>query len=79
MAKARGTFRPLKAEKIKAATPGEIFWFITKGDVHNGMPSWATLPKQQRWQIVSYVQTLGQPQTAQAEQRSRQRRRRPKS
>ena len=52
-----GNIPALKAERIKAATPGEIFWFITKGDVPNGMPSWATLPKQQRWQIVSYVQT----------------------
>jgi glucose/arabinose dehydrogenase len=55
-----GNIPPLKAERIKAATPGEIFWFITKGDVPNGMPSWATLPKQQRWEIVSYVQNLGQ-------------------
>ena len=59
-----GNIPPLKAERIKAATPGEIFWFITKGDVPNGMPSWATLPKQQRWQIVSYVQNLGQPRRA---------------
>ena len=55
-----GNIPPLKAERIKAVTPGEVFWFITKGDVPNGMPSWATLPKQQRWQIVSYVQNLGQ-------------------
>ena len=61
-----GNIPPLKAERIKAVTPGELFWFITKGDVPNGMPSWATLPRQQRWQIVSYVQTLGQPQSAQA-------------
>lgn len=55
-----GNIPPLKVERIKEVTPGEIFWFITRGDVPNGMPSWATLPKQQRWQIVSYVQTLGQ-------------------
>ena len=61
-----GNIPALKVEKIKEVTPGEIFWFITKGDVNNGMPSWATLPKAQRWQIVSYVQTLGQPQSAQA-------------
>jgi len=59
-----GNIPPLKAERIKAVTAGEIFWFITKGDVPNGMPSWATLPKPQRWQIVSYVQSLGQPQSA---------------
>src|ERR1700675_1717461 len=59
-----GNIPPLKVERIKAVTPGEIFWFITKGDVPNGIPSWATLPKQQRWQIVSYVPSLGQPQSA---------------
>jgi mono/diheme cytochrome c family protein len=58
-----GNIPPLKVERIKAVTPGEIFWFITRGDVPNGMPSWATLPRQQRWQIVSYVQALGQPQS----------------
>ncbi len=61
-----GNIPPLKVERIKSVTPGEIFWFITKGDVPNGMPSWATLPRQQRWQIVSYVQSLGQPQSARA-------------
>ena len=61
-----GNIPALKAEKIKEVTTGEIFWFITKGDINNGMPSWATLPKQQRWQIVSYVQSFGQPQSTQA-------------
>ena len=59
-----GNIPPLKVERIKAVTAGEIFWFITKGDVPNGMPSWATLPRQQRWQIVSYVQALGQSPNA---------------
>ncbi len=40
-----GNIPALKVEKIKEVTAGEIFWFITKGDVNNGMPSWATLPK----------------------------------
>jgi mono/diheme cytochrome c family protein len=40
-----GNIPALKAEKIKEVTPGEIFWFITKGDVNNGMPSWAALPR----------------------------------
>jgi glucose/arabinose dehydrogenase len=48
--------------KLETATPGEVFWFITKGD-DNGMPSWAHLPEKQRWQIVSYVTSLGLPQT----------------
>ena len=39
----------------QAATDGELFWFITQGDVNNGMPSWAAFPEERRWQIVSYV------------------------
>jgi mono/diheme cytochrome c family protein len=39
------------------ATPGELFWFITNGDLNAGMPSWAGLPKQQRWQIVTFLET----------------------
>src|SRR6266404_6287987 len=33
-----GNIPALAQEKIKAATPGELFWFITQGDVNNGMP-----------------------------------------
>ena len=32
----------------KAATDGELFWYITKGDVNNGMPSWASFTDDQR-------------------------------
>jgi glucose/arabinose dehydrogenase len=47
--------------KLDAVKPGEVFWFITKGDKDNGMPSWANLPEKQRWQIVTYVQSMGSP------------------
>jgi glucose/arabinose dehydrogenase/mono/diheme cytochrome c family protein len=40
------------------AKPGEVMWYITKGDLNNGMPSWAALPELERWQIVSYVQSM---------------------
>src|SRR6266550_2443155 len=53
-----GNIPSLANEKLKAVTPGEVFWYITKGDINNGMPSWATLPKRQRWQIVNYVESL---------------------
>ena len=59
-----GNIPPLAQEKIKAAAPGEVFWFITQGDVNNGMPSWKTLPQKQRWLIVNYARTLGSPQAA---------------
>jgi mono/diheme cytochrome c family protein len=48
----------------KDAKPGEIFWFITKGKLESGMPSWANLPQQQRWQIVTFLESQG---TAKAE------------
>ena len=56
-----GNIPRLKDEAIRAATPGEIFWFITKGDVKHEMPSWAMLPKEQRWKIVTYVKAMGTP------------------
>ena len=43
----------------QSASDGELFWFITKGDVNNGMPAWDALPKKERWAIVSYVKSLG--------------------
>jgi glucose/arabinose dehydrogenase/mono/diheme cytochrome c family protein len=44
---------------LEGVSEGEIFWFITKGDKDNGMPSWAALPEDKRWQIVSYIETMG--------------------
>ena len=44
--------------KLKGVTQGEVFWFITKGSTDNGMPAWAFLPEQSRWQIVSYVEAI---------------------
>ena len=44
--------------KLKGVTSGEVFWFITKGDKDNGMPSWAFLPEDKRWQVVTYVESL---------------------
>ncbi len=44
--------------KLKGVAQGEIFWFITKGDKDSGMPSWEFLPKQKRWQVVTYVAAL---------------------
>jgi glucose/arabinose dehydrogenase len=59
-----GNIPPLRDAAIRAAAPGEIFWFITKGDVKHEMPSWASLPKDKRWKIVNYVKALGTPGAA---------------
>ena len=53
-----GNVPPLAHGAAQAAPDGAIFWYITRGDVNNGMPSWAGLPEQQRWELVSYIKTL---------------------
>jgi mono/diheme cytochrome c family protein len=49
----------LRAEEVQQATPGTIFWVVTNGVVRRGMPVWSKLPEPQRWQIVSYIRSLG--------------------
>ena len=53
--KGTGNVPSLIDGKLKGVTEGEIFWFVTKGDKPNGMPSWALMPEEKRWQVVSYV------------------------
>ena len=53
-----GNIPPLKAERIKAVSAGELFWFITTGSIDNGMPPWNSLSEQKRWQIVTYLRSL---------------------
>jgi mono/diheme cytochrome c family protein len=47
----------LMSPSVKNAKSGEIFWFITNGDLNKGMPGWPQLPKQQRWQIVTFLES----------------------
>lgn len=53
-----GNVPALTDDPTQSASDGEIFWYITKGDLNNGMPSWASLPEQQRWQVITFVRTL---------------------
>jgi len=53
-----GNVPPLTRGPVQSVPAGEVFWFITQGSVSNGMPSWAKLPESERWQIVTYLQTL---------------------
>lgn len=53
-----GNIPALRQGAAQQASEGALFWFITKGAPANGMPSWAVLPEQQRWQIVAYLKTL---------------------
>jgi glucose/arabinose dehydrogenase len=65
LGKGTGNVPSLVDGKLDSVTPGEVFWFITRGDKDNGMPSWASLPVRQRWQVVTYVKSMGAPQSAQ--------------
>jgi mono/diheme cytochrome c family protein len=56
-----GSIPALSEGPTQSASDGEVFWFITTGDVNNGMPSWASLPARQRWQIVTYLKSLKGP------------------
>jgi len=65
MGKGTGNIPSLVDGKLDSVAPGEVFWFITRGDKDNGMPAWASLPAKQRWQIVTYLEsaeTLQAPQ-----------------
>jgi glucose/arabinose dehydrogenase len=56
--KGAGNVPSLVEGRLDSVTPGELFWFITRGDKDNGMPAWASLPAKQRWQIVTYVKSI---------------------
>jgi mono/diheme cytochrome c family protein len=48
----------LHSDRVRLATPGELFWLLTNGSQKNGMPSWSRLPEAQRWQVISFLKTL---------------------
>jgi glucose/arabinose dehydrogenase len=56
--KGTGNVPPLAHGIVQTTPAGAIFWYVTRGDVDNGMPSWARLAERQRWQVVSYIQSL---------------------
>lgn len=49
----------LRAQEVQEAAPGAVFWVLSNGVVRKGMPVWSKLPEPQRWQLVSYIKSLG--------------------
>jgi mono/diheme cytochrome c family protein len=49
----------LRAREVQEAPAGALFWVITNGNVRAGMPVWSKLPAPQRWQITTYLKSLG--------------------
>ena len=54
-----GRAADLRSAAIKSAPPGVLFWAIRNGRLPKGMPSWAGLPNQEIWQLITFVQNLG--------------------
>jgi glucose/arabinose dehydrogenase len=59
-----GNIPPISEGPTQAVPDGEVFWFITTGSINNGMPAWASLPEEQRWQIVTFLKSLKNFKTA---------------
>jgi len=57
-AEGAGSIPALAHGRVQSVADGEVFWFITRGSLSGAMPSWASLAKQQRWQLVTYLKTL---------------------
>lgn len=49
---------PLRSGGVRETPDGVLFWFLKNGNPRAGMPSWSGLPPAQRWQIVSFLESL---------------------
>src|SRR5215813_1949138 len=49
----------MRSSDVREAAPGAIFWVITNGVVWHGMPVWSKLPEPQRWQLITFIKSLG--------------------
>jgi len=54
-----GTKGPdLRVDQVRGAAPVALFWILSNGVVRRGMPVWSKLPEPERWQIVSFLNSL---------------------
>jgi mono/diheme cytochrome c family protein len=58
----RGTVKApdLTTTDVQSQSDGALFWKITSGNAHAGMPAFSFLPELQRWQLVLHVRAAGQ-------------------
>ena len=52
----------LRSPMVRNTPPGELFWILRNGMLRQGMPSWSHLPEEQRWQLVTWLQTRSEAQ-----------------
>ena len=60
----RGTSKApdLTQRDVQAQTDGALYWKISTGNTHAGMPTFSYLPELQRWQVVLHLRSLHLPQ-----------------
>ena len=58
-AKAEGRHgRPaLVSPRVSSATDGELAWLLKNGEPFRGMPSWAAMPEQERWEVIAWLRS----------------------
>lgn len=49
----------LRSDVVQHASDGELAWLLRNGYAWKGMPSWNSLPEQERWQVIAYLRSLG--------------------
>jgi mono/diheme cytochrome c family protein len=49
----------LASPTVREMPVGDLFQLIKNGRMARGMPSWAQLPEEQRWQIMAWLKTRG--------------------
>lgn len=49
----------LRSSRVQQASDGEIFWLLKNGNLKKGMPTWSSLPEPTRWQVITFVKSLG--------------------
>jgi mono/diheme cytochrome c family protein len=58
-ASGKGKRPSLRSHRVQSAKDGELFWMLKNGNLAKGMPTWANLPEPMRWQLVTYLKSLG--------------------
>jgi mono/diheme cytochrome c family protein len=48
----------LRSPEVQAQSDGALFWKISNGNTAAGMPSFASLPETDRWDVVTFLRTL---------------------
>jgi mono/diheme cytochrome c family protein len=48
----------LNVEPAHRVLPGELFSVLTNGVIRRGMPGWSKLAEPERWQLVSFLESL---------------------